>query len=162
MSASDPIRTQIRLPAELHGRLVEAAENGGRSFNGEMVQRLEASFERPSQPRAERQVIEAIQDATRSFARSSLPQPEWAASDFASWPGQVSLSDFSLFFALLGMIDNRLAARFHEACLQHRWEAAAEEWQKVVHLFDHKHYDEAEQPKPKRAEPSARARRKHA
>jgi hypothetical protein len=44
MASDDLVRTQIRLPAELHRRLVEAAEQTGRSFNSEMVTRLDESF----------------------------------------------------------------------------------------------------------------------
>lgn len=38
------IRTQIRLPASLHQRLVDAAASSGRSLNAEMVVRMEQSF----------------------------------------------------------------------------------------------------------------------
>ena len=39
------IRIQIRLPAELHARLVKAASESTRSLNGEMVYRLQDSFD---------------------------------------------------------------------------------------------------------------------
>ncbi len=37
-------RTTLRLSADLHARLVDAARLNHRSFNGELLARLEASF----------------------------------------------------------------------------------------------------------------------
>lgn len=42
---NDYFRSQFRLPNELYERLKAEAERGGRSLNGEIVARLEASFE---------------------------------------------------------------------------------------------------------------------
>lgn len=42
--SAQPVRTQIRIPADLHRQLTAAATETGRSFNSEMVQRLEESF----------------------------------------------------------------------------------------------------------------------
>lgn len=39
------VKTQIRLPGELHARLQSATAVSGRSFNSEMVKRLETTFE---------------------------------------------------------------------------------------------------------------------
>ena len=44
MSTDEPIKSQIRIPPALHARLTEAAARSGRSFNGEMVARLQESF----------------------------------------------------------------------------------------------------------------------
>ncbi|OBU52833.1 Arc family DNA-binding protein [Stenotrophomonas maltophilia] len=44
MANEDLVRTQIRLPAELHRRLVDSAEQTGRSVNAEMVFRLESTY----------------------------------------------------------------------------------------------------------------------
>ncbi|HED4877297.1 TPA: Arc family DNA-binding protein [Stenotrophomonas maltophilia] len=44
MANDDLVRTQIRLPAELHRRLVDSAEQAGRSVNAEMVFRLESTY----------------------------------------------------------------------------------------------------------------------
>lgn len=44
MTDDAPVKTQIRLPASLHQRLSAASEQSGRSFNAEMVYRLEKSF----------------------------------------------------------------------------------------------------------------------
>jgi len=44
MSESDWIKTQLRLPADLQALLVSAAEESGRSMNGEIVRRLSDSF----------------------------------------------------------------------------------------------------------------------
>lgn len=41
-----PVKTQIRLPSDLHEQIVKAAEESGRSLNAEMVQRLDQSFRR--------------------------------------------------------------------------------------------------------------------
>lgn len=41
---SAPVKTQIRLPSGLHRKLTQAAGAAGRSFNAEMVIRLEQSF----------------------------------------------------------------------------------------------------------------------
>lgn len=40
----EPIRTQVRFPPELHAKLADAARGEGRSFNAEIVKRLEESF----------------------------------------------------------------------------------------------------------------------
>lgn len=40
-----PTRTQIRVPAELYGSIVKAAETNARSINAEMVVRLQESFQ---------------------------------------------------------------------------------------------------------------------
>lgn len=42
---NDHFRSQFRLPNDLYERLKAEAERGGRSLNGEIVARLEASFE---------------------------------------------------------------------------------------------------------------------
>ncbi|WP_256647499.1 Arc family DNA-binding protein [Stenotrophomonas maltophilia] len=44
MATDDLVRTQIRLPAELHRRLVDSADQAGRSVNAEMVFRLESTY----------------------------------------------------------------------------------------------------------------------
>lgn len=44
MATDDLVRTQIRLPAELHKRLVDSADQAGRSVNAEMVFRLESTY----------------------------------------------------------------------------------------------------------------------
>lgn len=38
------IRTQIRIPPDLHSQIKKAQETSGRSFNAEIVSRLEVSF----------------------------------------------------------------------------------------------------------------------
>lgn len=45
MSQSDPIKSQLRIPATLHQRLVDATAQTGRSMNAEIVHRLEGSFQ---------------------------------------------------------------------------------------------------------------------
>lgn len=42
----DYIRTALRVPPDLHARIHESAKASGRTFNAEIVARLEASFER--------------------------------------------------------------------------------------------------------------------
>ncbi|MGZ0025549.1 Arc family DNA-binding protein [Stenotrophomonas sp. S4] len=44
MTQPDPIKSQLRIPASLHQRLVEATAETGRSMNAEIVHRLEGSF----------------------------------------------------------------------------------------------------------------------
>lgn len=43
-SQDDYIRTALRVPPELHARIHESAKASGRTFNAELVSRLEASF----------------------------------------------------------------------------------------------------------------------
>ena len=45
MSQPDVIKTQLRLPTDLHQRLVDSTGVTGRSMNAEIVHRLERSFE---------------------------------------------------------------------------------------------------------------------
>lgn len=40
------VKTQLRLPVELHEQIVEASEKSRRSMNAELVVRLEQSFAR--------------------------------------------------------------------------------------------------------------------
>lgn len=41
-------KTALRLPKELHARIREAAEENGRSFNSEIIERLKRSFQETS------------------------------------------------------------------------------------------------------------------
>lgn len=43
----DFIRTALRVPPDLHRQIHEAAEKANRTFNAEIVARLQASFENP-------------------------------------------------------------------------------------------------------------------
>ncbi|MCW5568189.1 MAG: Arc family DNA-binding protein [Dokdonella sp.] len=45
MPKTDPIRSQLRLPAGLHEAIKIAAEKSGRSMNAEIVSRLQESIE---------------------------------------------------------------------------------------------------------------------
>lgn len=65
---NDYHRSQFRLPWELYERLKAETERSGRSLNGEIVARLEASFEPPVIEqigllieRQTRQLIEAME-----------------------------------------------------------------------------------------------------
>lgn len=42
---SDIQKTALRLPRELHGKIIDASNASGRSMNAEIVRRLELSFE---------------------------------------------------------------------------------------------------------------------
>jgi uncharacterized protein (DUF1778 family) len=42
----DFVRTALRVPPDLHALIHAAAEESGRTFNSEIVERLKASFER--------------------------------------------------------------------------------------------------------------------
>lgn len=44
-SQDDYVRTALRVPPDLHARLHEAAKGSGRTFNAEILSRLEQSFE---------------------------------------------------------------------------------------------------------------------
>ncbi|MDH0072184.1 Arc family DNA-binding protein [Stenotrophomonas maltophilia] len=44
MSQSEPIKSQLRIPAGLHQRLLDATASSGRSMNAEIIHRLESSF----------------------------------------------------------------------------------------------------------------------
>lgn len=69
MASDENVRTQIRLPAELHRRLVQAAEQSGRSFNGEMVARLDES-DGVDQERVRMQLaLDAVADALSASQR---------------------------------------------------------------------------------------------
>lgn len=45
LNQSDFVKTALRLPPDLHAMLHQAAEASGRSYNAEIVARLQASFE---------------------------------------------------------------------------------------------------------------------
>jgi hypothetical protein len=46
LNQTDFVKTALRLPPELHAKLHEGAEASGRSYNAELVARLQESFER--------------------------------------------------------------------------------------------------------------------
>lgn len=68
MSAYDP-QMKIRLPAALHRKIAMEAEANLRSMNGEVVARLEASFETPSL-----EEFQALQKWTMDFMKVALEQ----------------------------------------------------------------------------------------
>lgn len=70
MASDEPVRTQIRLPAELHRRLVQAAEQSGRSFNGEMVARLDESDGIDAERRRMQLALDTIADALDNSQRT--------------------------------------------------------------------------------------------
>lgn len=45
----DYIRTALRLPPDMHKALHDSADASGKSFNAEIIARLQASFEEPAQ-----------------------------------------------------------------------------------------------------------------
>lgn len=69
MASDELVRTQIRLPAELHRRLVQAAEESGRSFNGEMVARLDESDGLDEERRRMQLAVDTIANALSSSQR---------------------------------------------------------------------------------------------
>lgn len=44
LNQSDYVKTALRLPPEVHAQIHQAADKSGRSYNAEIVARLEASF----------------------------------------------------------------------------------------------------------------------
>ena len=86
--AAPYVRTQIRIPQELYDKLQESAEASARSFNAEMVVRLESSFrlgaaqeqERPLDPNAvmlrpfQRDLFERIRKVVRFEALLGAPK----------------------------------------------------------------------------------------
>jgi len=64
------VRTQIRIPQDLYDRLQEAAEASSRSFNSEMVVRLESSFRHGLETASETDDSTRVQ--LRAFQRDLL------------------------------------------------------------------------------------------
>ena len=64
----DTVRSQLRLPAELHERLRLVSNVTGRSMNAEIVRRLEESFELQEAPAAinDRQLLRAAFELVKS------------------------------------------------------------------------------------------------
>jgi hypothetical protein len=61
----DIIQVNLRLPKELHKRLVREAKKADRSLNQEMVQRLEQTFERVAADALLEQAHAMVRDAQR-------------------------------------------------------------------------------------------------
>jgi len=59
-------KTGLRLPKDLHARLHEAAAESGRSYNSELVHRLQQSFERPGHFTASTNESVQADDSTKS------------------------------------------------------------------------------------------------
>lgn len=64
--ATDPIKLQLRLPPELHGRLAAARGDSGRSLNTEIVERIEASFAADDKIKQLESVIGSLTAASKS------------------------------------------------------------------------------------------------
>lgn len=90
MTKKDPIKTQLRIPPELHAQLLAAIEVSGRSMNAEMVSRLAETFDvveaanrnvKPMLDRLERVLAklesESERDgATRRLRTAMMPAPK--------------------------------------------------------------------------------------
>lgn len=115
----DYVRTALRVPPELHALLHRSAEATGRTFNAEIVSRLESSFvDRSKRPSREADdLINQIRESLNSVNRSVLPNENWADEDFEAWPGRTSVSDLALFFALLSHLNPTGAAELYESML---------------------------------------------
>lgn len=64
------IRTALRVPSELHRRIHEAAADSGRTFNAEILQRLQQSFEEPRHALSRSEALEL--DLKRHVASNAL------------------------------------------------------------------------------------------
>ena len=64
---ADFIKTALRLPPELHASLHEAAKASGRTYNAEILSRLEASFS--SQP-----VSDNVQEVFRNIVKEVVAE----------------------------------------------------------------------------------------
>jgi hypothetical protein len=62
----DYIKTALRLPRELHSRLLESAEGKGRSLNAELIDRLQSAGESPAA------LIEALARLNLTLAEREL------------------------------------------------------------------------------------------
>lgn len=129
MARTDP-QVNFRIPAELRDRLQASADATNRTLSAELVLRLESTYAAKKTRSAEFEDL--MREATTWFARPALPQPEWGADEFAQWPGHVSISDFTLFFALLSHVDGQVAAQLHDACLRNDWKLAEMTWRDLV------------------------------
>ena len=58
-----PVRTQIRLPPELHARLVTAAEANDSSMNDAMVYYIERGMQSEAPTQSVRDIVSTIQEA---------------------------------------------------------------------------------------------------
>ncbi len=85
MAEINEIRTQLRLPSDLHERINEAAKASGRSMNAEIVQRLAFTFpEKYEEELLERRYAELVELEHRageanllaSFSLENLKQSE--------------------------------------------------------------------------------------
>ncbi|GAA3928590.1 Arc family DNA-binding protein [Luteimonas lutimaris] len=64
MTEEQTVRTQIRLPADMHAELVESAKASGRSLNAEMIHVLAAGF---SSKALEAKVAARTEEVTRAL-----------------------------------------------------------------------------------------------
>jgi hypothetical protein len=77
----DYIKTALRLPRNLHSRLINSAQQTGKSMNAEMIARLSASFDAEARkPKKEtealaaqqadlQKIVEGLQTAIEQMAR---------------------------------------------------------------------------------------------
>ena len=98
LKPQETVRSQLRLPAELHERLVAFSEVTGRSMNAEIVHRLEQSFD-PMGEYLGSMGLRAQIAAERELARSTLEmldrslqdmRAQQERGDLGAYPGQAA------------------------------------------------------------------------
>ncbi|MDF4005300.1 hypothetical protein P3W33_18015 [Luteibacter sp. PPL552] len=135
-SQDDFVRTALRVPPTLHAQLHDAAKLTGRTFNAEIVNRLENSFDPTNSiPAGSENELAAILELLKSINPSKasvLPSPEWSVKDFAAWPEQASLSDMAMFFAILSHVDYNGSLALYEAMTSRDAKRMKESFDRIV------------------------------
>lgn len=68
----DYIRTALRVPPELHAKIHESAKQNNRTFNAEIVARLEGSFEHPTEKSSAQEELLSALKAQVMLSRAGL------------------------------------------------------------------------------------------
>ncbi|CAM3404130.1 Arc family DNA-binding protein [Paracidovorax anthurii] len=80
------VKTALRLPPELHAAVHESAQKNGRSYNAELVERIQSSFETAEQASAEALMLEMRRTQLllrRSQVQADASRVFFSASDDA-------------------------------------------------------------------------------
>lgn len=77
----DLIKSQVRIPSELHAQIQASAEVTGRSMNAEIIHRLECSFENSK-------MLEVVIQADRSLKINELEFAINSIESYVSSPDQ--------------------------------------------------------------------------
>lgn len=90
LSQDDFHKTGLRLPRDLHAKLHEAAAAAGRSYNSEIIARLEASFTQTGETENKGEVLSALAKMAADQSEILLALQGWKEVEKAIVEGRAT------------------------------------------------------------------------